>query len=106
MSEVFISYRQTDDAQLKRVRDFGERLRNCGIRVVLDQLFLDEHPAGPDDRWHKWSSDRALTTEFVLVIGTYAWFHCFDKKQSPVGKGLGRPAKATIFVHVSTMPVA
>lgn len=60
MSQVFISYRQTDDEQRQRVRAFGERLRRCGIHVVLDQFFLDENPGGPNDGCPKWSSDRAL----------------------------------------------
>jgi SEFIR domain len=37
MSQVFISYRQTDDEQRQRVRAFGERLRGHGIDVVLDE---------------------------------------------------------------------
>ena len=93
MSQVFISYRQTDDEQMQRVRVFGERLRNCGIDVVLDQLFLDSNPAGPNEGWPQWSSDRALETEFVLIVGTEAWFQCFEKKQSS-GTGLGAAREA------------
>lgn len=93
MSQVFLSYRQTDDEQLKRVRSFGERLRKCGIEVVLDQFFLETHPAGPDDRWIKWSSDQALNAEYVLIVGTREWFECFDKKQKP-GTGLGAACEA------------
>ena len=36
MSQVFISYRQTDDEQRRCVRAFGERLRDSGIDVGLD----------------------------------------------------------------------
>lgn len=93
MSEVFLSYRQTDDAQKQRVRAFGERLRACDIDVLLDQFELDEHPAGPNDRWYKWSSDRALETEYVLIIGSHDWFQCFEKKQPP-GTGLGAACEA------------
>ena len=93
MSQVFITYRQTDDAQMQRVRDFGERLRSCGIEVLLDQLFLDDHPAGPDEGWDKWSSDRALKTDYVLIVGTQAWFDCFEKTQPP-GTGLGAACEA------------
>src|SRR5215213_7745776 len=42
MSQVFISYRQTDEEQRQRVRAFAERLRRCGIDVVLDQFLLDK----------------------------------------------------------------
>ena len=38
MSQVFLSYRQTNEEQKQRVRAFGERLRKCGIDVVLDQF--------------------------------------------------------------------
>jgi len=70
MSEVFLSYRQTDDEHKQRVRAFGERLRNCGIDVILDQFFLDENPGGPDEGWDKWTSDRALNTKYVLIVST------------------------------------
>ncbi|HJP91885.1 MAG TPA: AAA family ATPase [Pyrinomonadaceae bacterium] len=93
MSQVFISYRQTNDEQKQRVRAFAERLRRCDVDVVLDQFFLEDHPAGPNDTWPKWSSDRALETDYVLVIGTYDWFQCFEKKQTP-GTGLGAACEA------------
>jgi hypothetical protein len=93
MSQVFITYRQTDYKQRKRVRDFGERLRACHIKVVLDQFFLDENPAGPNDGWPKWSSDCALKTDYVLIVGTHAWFQCFNGSQNP-GTGLGAACEA------------
>lgn len=93
MSQVFISYRQTDDEQRHCVRSLGERLQSCDIDVVLDQFFLDDNPGGPNDGWAKWSSDRALKTEYVLIIGTRAWFQCFEKEQPP-GTGLGAACEA------------
>jgi len=93
MSQVFISYRQTNDEQRKRVRDFAQRLRKAGVDVVLDQFFLDDHPAGPDEGWAKWSSDRALKTAFVLIVGNKAWFDCFEGTQ-PAGTGLGAACEA------------
>lgn len=93
MSQVFISYRQTDDAQKQRVRAFAERLRDAGVDVVLDQFLLDADAGGPSEGWDKWSSDRALNTEFVLIIGTKDWFECFDKTQ-PRGTGLGAACEA------------
>jgi hypothetical protein len=68
MSTVFISYRQTHDTERQRVRAFGERLRVCGVDVVLDQFLLDANPAGPNDGWDKWSSDRALHTELAYAL--------------------------------------
>ncbi|HEY3863494.1 MAG TPA: TIR and AAA domain-containing protein, partial [Verrucomicrobiae bacterium] len=98
MAKVFISYRQTDEPQRQRVRDFAERLRKCGIDVILDQFFLDQNPAGPNDGWDKWSSDNALKTEFVLIVGTKAWFECFEKSQPP-GTGLGAACEADDLRH-------
>ena len=63
------------------------------IKVVLDQFFLDDNPAGPNEGWAKWSSDRALQTEYVLIIGTPEWFDCFEKTQPP-GTGLGAACEA------------
>jgi AAA ATPase domain/Tetratricopeptide repeat/SEFIR domain len=97
-STVFISYRQTDARQRERVRAFGERLLGCGIDVVLDQFFLDANPGGPDEGWDKWSSDRALSSERVLIVGTHDWFECFEKKQPP-GTGLGAACEADDLRH-------
>lgn len=90
---VFISYRQLDDAQRLRVRDFAERLRGCGIEVVLDQFYKDKRPGGPPEGWPKWSSDQAIHAEKVLIIGSEAWFRCFDGKEQP-GTGLGAACEA------------
>jgi tetratricopeptide (TPR) repeat protein len=98
MSQVFISYRQTDDEQRGRVRSFGERLRSYDIDVVLDQFFLETNPGGPNEGWDKWSSDRALKTDNVLVVGTDAWFQCFEKTQPP-GTGLGAACEADDLRH-------
>jgi len=93
MHTVFISYRQIDDAQRQRVRSFAEKLRSCGINVIIDQFYLDEHPGGPPEKWPKWSSDQATNTERVIIIGSEAWFLCFDSKQPP-GTGLGAACEA------------
>ncbi len=98
MSEVFISYRQTNDEQKKRVREFAERLRDADIDIILDQFFLDDNPSGPNEGWPKWSSDRALTTEYVLIVGTKEWFESFDKTQRP-GTGLGAAGEADDIRH-------
>jgi tetratricopeptide (TPR) repeat protein len=93
MPSVFISYRQIDDVQRQRVRSFAEKLRACGINVILDQFYLDEHPGGPPEKWPKWSSDQAIITERVIIIGSESWFLCFDGNQPP-GTGLGAACEA------------
>jgi len=96
MSEVFISYRQTNDEQLKRVRGFAQRLRDHGIDVVLDQFFEDDNPAGPNEGWPQWSIHRAAKTDYVLIIGTESWFQCADGTQPP-GTGLGAACEARVI---------
>jgi len=93
MKEVFLSYRQTSNAERTRVRTFAESLRNSGISVVLDQFLLDDKPEGPSEGWDKWSSDRALNTDYVIIIGSKSWFECFEKTQPP-GTGLGAACEA------------
>ena len=99
MSEVFLSYRQTDDAQKQRVRAFGERLRDAGISVLLDQFFKDDHAGGPDEGWDKWSSKGVLESDYVLIIGTKEWFDCFEGNQPP-GTGLGAACEADDIRHL------
>ncbi len=96
--KVFISYRQTHDEQSQRVREFALKLQGCGIEVILDQLYLDAHPAGPPEGWDKWSSDQALRTDSVIIIGTLGWFQCFEKTQPP-GTGLGAACEADDLRH-------
>src|SRR5690349_24918115 len=93
MSQVFISYRQTDDAQKLRVREFAERLRDAGIDVILDQFFLDDNPGGPNEGWPQWSSACASNTDYVLIVGNQSWFQCFTGAQ-PSGTGLGAAREA------------
>jgi tetratricopeptide (TPR) repeat protein len=96
--QTFISYRQVDDAQRERVRAFADKLRACGVEVVLDPFDLDENPGGPNEGWDKWSSDQALKSDFVLIIGTREWFECFEKTQPP-GTGLGAACEADDLRH-------
>jgi hypothetical protein len=91
--EVFLSYRQIDDAQRERALTFAKRLTGCGIPVILDQLFLDTNPGGPPEGWPKWSSDRAIQTPKVVILGSKEWFECFDDTQKH-GTGLGAACEA------------
>ena len=96
MTQVFLSYRQTNEEQRQRVRAFGERLRDRGIDVVLDQFFEDDNPAGPNEGWPQWSSDRPSKTDYVLIVGTESWFQCFEGTQLP-GDGLGAACEARVI---------
>lgn len=98
MPNVLLSYRQTSETERQCVRAFAERLRSGGISVILDQFFLEQHPGGPNDGWDKWSSDRALQTSLVIIIGGQSWVQCFDKTQPP-GTGLGAACEADDIRH-------
>ena len=50
MAKVFISYRQLNDTQRLRVRAFADRVRGCGIDVILDQFYKDVQAMG-GGRW-------------------------------------------------------
>jgi hypothetical protein len=94
--KVFISYRQIDDAQRLRVREFAARVKAQGIEVILDQFYKEENPGASDDGWTIWSENQAEETERVLVIASPEWFACYMKK-SPPGHGLGAAAEAHII---------
>jgi len=83
MSEVFISYRQTDDAQKNRVREFAERLRAVGINVILDQFFLEENllvlEVGVG------LNQLGISTE-VLLIMVLAWMPSLRDERRPGGR--------------------
>ncbi len=110
MPEVFISYRQTSDTERQRAWAFAEHLRSSGISVILDQFFLEDHPGGPNDGWDKWSSDRALHTRHVIIIGSESWFQCFDKTQPHAlrlkGTRLGSPHLSGVHLTLDECEVA
>lgn len=53
MKTVFLSYRQTSDGERARVRDLGERLRDCCIRVVLFDDADATHISAKIKRYHR-----------------------------------------------------
>ena len=94
--QLFISYRHEGPPHSRAVRRLGERLRQAGIPVALDQFYLDDHPGGPDVGWPKWSEDCANQSRCVLIIGSEGWFAAFDKIGS-AGIGLGASTEADLF---------
>lgn len=96
MAQAFISYRQIDDAQRRRVRDLAERIRATGVEVIFDQFHCETQPGGSDEGWTIWSEDQAEHTEKVLVIASAEWFQCYLKK-APPGTGLGAAAEAHVI---------
>ena len=49
--------------------------------------------SGPERAGPNGAATARLKTEYVLIVGTQAWFQCFEQKQQP-GTGLGAACEA------------
>src|SRR5262245_23303117 len=96
MRSVFISYRHENPAHAEAVREFAKRLQTEQLPVELDQFFVKDFPGGPDEGWPKWSRDRAVKAECVLVIASAGWFQAYEAGGSQ-GTGLGAGEEARIL---------
>lgn len=96
MKTLFISYRHESTEHARSVRRLALLLRESKIPVELDQLYLDEHPGGPDEGWPRWCEDRANKSEAVLVIGSPGWFASYERTEV-AGVGCGAAAEAALF---------
>ena len=98
MATVFLSYRHELAAHRANVRIFGERLRAAGIKVLLDQFYLDANPGGPDEGWPAWSKSQAAKSEKVLIVGSPGWYRCYDGTEVP-GSGLGAAVEGRVITQ-------
>ena len=71
-------------------------LRQSNIPVALDQLYLDDHPGGPDEGWPQWCEDRGNKSEAVLIIASAGWFASYERTEA-AGVGCGAAAEAALF---------
>jgi TIR domain len=98
LNQVFISYRRESDEHVKRVRLLAEELRKRGLAVVFDELYLAEHPAGPDEKWSRWCANQAKKSACVLIVGSPGWYLAWDNPQAaPPGEGRGAAAEANVI---------
>jgi hypothetical protein len=95
-NQVFISYRHESPDHSRAVRRLGERLRQAGLPVMLDQFYLEDHPGGPDEGWPKWCEDCANKSACVLIIASEGWFAAYNKDEPP-DLGLGAATEADLF---------
>jgi hypothetical protein len=95
-NQIFISYRHESPDHSRAVRRLGERLRQAGLPVMLDQFYLEDHPGGPDEGWPKWCEDCANQSTCVLVVASEGWFAAYNKTELP-GQGLGAATEADLF---------
>ncbi|MCP5519710.1 MAG: TIR domain-containing protein [Verrucomicrobiales bacterium] len=96
MASVFISYRHESDAHRARVREFAERLQAAGVRVVLDEFFLELHPGGPRQGWDRWSALQVKEASRIVIVASRGWFRCFEGIEHP-GKGCGAACEARLI---------
>ena len=100
MSQVFISYRQENNAHCDRVRSLAERLEANGITVILDQFAGERefHGGAPPRGWDLWSIQMATDAPSVLIVGSSGWFQVINNPQ-PTATGKGAAAEAETVVH-------
>lgn len=82
---VFISYSHDDEQHQTRVYAFADRLKQAGVKVIIDR---DCPPGGPDIGWDKWSELQAEQAEIVLPVFTPSYEKCWKGEQLP-GMRLG-----------------
>jgi hypothetical protein len=78
------------------VRRLALLLRQSNIPVELDQLYLDDHPGGPDEGWPQWCEDRGNKSDAVLIIASAGWFASYERTEA-AGVGCGAAAEAALF---------
>ena len=98
LNQVFVSYRRENDGHVERVRRFATDLREQGLVVVFDELYLLDHPAGPDEKWSRWCINQAKESACVLIIGSPGWYLSWANPQAlPHDEGRGAAAEANII---------
>jgi len=81
--KVFVSYSHDDAAHKRRVLEFADRLRDCGIDAILDQ---DE--TFPAQGWPAWCKRQIEDADHVLLVCTEAYRRRIDGREAD-GEGLG-----------------
>jgi hypothetical protein len=85
MQRVFISYSHDNDEHKARISHLARRLRDDGLRVIIDHDML---PAGPPQGWPAWSEAQVKDADIVLVACTANYHRRYELQEDP-GTGLG-----------------
>lgn len=93
---VFISYHHESPEHMEMVRALAQRLHEEKLPVEFDEMYLAEHPGGPEEGWPKWCEDRATESEAVLVVASPGWFAAYEQRGLPE-TGHGLAAEARVF---------
>lgn len=82
---TFISYtHDRDEAHRERVLRLADRLVNEGINCHIDRY--NETPP-PVEGWPRWMGKQVENSDFVLVVCTPNYYHCFRGDDECLGKG-------------------
>ena len=81
---VFISYSHDSEEHRERVLALSERLRQDGIKTLLDQYVN----GSPQEGWPRWMLNQLDAADFVLVVCTETYYRRFRGHEAP-GKGKG-----------------
>jgi len=96
MKTLFISYRFESPEHTRSVLRLALLRAQLKIPVELDQLYLNDHPGGPDEGWPQWCEHRANKCEAVLIVASRGWFAVYERKEAP-GVGCGAAVEAALF---------
>lgn len=94
---VFISYRRESPEHSARVLAFAMELREAGVPVELDELFLKQNSGGPDVGWPKWCEDQVSKASKILIIASDGWFERFENGAPPSGADWGAAYEAQLI---------
>lgn len=96
MNHVFISYRAQGEPHKAAVHQLAQQLQTSGLRVMLDQFYLEQNPGGPDEGWVRWSEAQAEGAACVLICCSKGWFESY-KGEGSADSGFGAAVEAAIF---------
>jgi len=104
LATALLSYRHENKEHSACVRALGERLRDAGITVILDQFANEEqfNRGGPPDPsgWAGWSYTQVDVADKVLIIASAGYFRVYENREQP-GVGLGAAIEAQrIFIQL------
>src|SRR6266700_5517535 len=107
MTKVFLSYRHEDDAahpdHQKRVKELGQRLLCTELEVVVDQIYAENNPGGPDEGWPSWCEAQAEKADKVLMVASAGYFRSYENKENP-DKGLGAACEINVIRNTRLYP--
>ncbi|MBN1868436.1 TIR domain-containing protein [Candidatus Sumerlaeota bacterium] len=91
---VFVSYSHDSKEHKERVLALSQRLRTELIDVMLDRYVKGTPPEG----WDRWMLNMIDLADFVLLVCTKTYYHCFRGHDVPE-RGMGADWEGAIITH-------